>query len=51
MTTDQVDVTIGCLLNHEVPQMEEEGLKSATLQWKTAASRLFMNLSLFPMMK
>ena len=27
MTTDQVDVTIGCLLNHEVPQMEEEGFE------------------------
>lgn len=27
MTTDQVDATIGCLVNHEVPQMEEEGFK------------------------
>ncbi|MBQ2640481.1 MAG: ABC transporter substrate-binding protein, partial [Lachnospiraceae bacterium] len=25
MTTDQVDATIGCLVNHEVPQLEEEG--------------------------
>lgn len=25
MTTGHVDATIGCLLNHEVPQMEEEG--------------------------
>ena len=25
MTTDNVDATIGCLVNHEVPQMEEEG--------------------------
>lgn len=25
MTTGQVDATIGCLVNHEVPQMEEEG--------------------------
>ena len=27
MTTDNVDATIGCMLNHEVPQMEEEGFK------------------------
>lgn len=25
MTTKNVDATIGCLVNHEVPQMEEEG--------------------------
>lgn len=25
MTTGNVDATIGCLLNHEVPQMQEEG--------------------------
>lgn len=25
MTTGKVDATIGCLINHEVPQMEEEG--------------------------
>ena len=25
MTTGKVDATIGCLVNHEVPQMEEEG--------------------------
>ena len=25
MTTNNVDATIGCLVNHEVPQMEEEG--------------------------
>ena len=25
MTTDNVDATIGCIVNHEVPQMEEEG--------------------------
>lgn len=25
MTTNSVDATIGCLVNHEVPQMEEEG--------------------------
>ena len=25
MTTGSVDATIGCLVNHEVPQMEEEG--------------------------
>lgn len=25
MTTNQVDATIGCLVNHEVPQLEEEG--------------------------
>lgn len=25
MTTQNVDATIGCLVNHEVPQMEEEG--------------------------
>lgn len=25
MTTGNVDVTIGCMLNHEVPQLEEEG--------------------------
>ena len=25
MTTNQVDATIGCMVNHEVPQMEEEG--------------------------
>lgn len=25
MTTEQVDATIGCMLNHEVPAMEEEG--------------------------
>lgn len=25
MTTDSVDATIGCLVNHEVPQLEEEG--------------------------
>lgn len=25
MTTGQVDATIGCMLNHEVPAMEEEG--------------------------
>ena len=27
MTTDNVDATIGCLINHEVPQMEEEGFE------------------------
>ena len=27
MTTNQVDATIGCLVNHEVPQMEEEGFE------------------------
>ncbi|MBO5544980.1 MAG: ABC transporter substrate-binding protein [Oscillospiraceae bacterium] len=27
MTTDNVDATIGCLVNHEVPQMEEEGFE------------------------
>lgn len=27
MTTNQVDATIGCLVNHEVPQMEEEGMQ------------------------
>lgn len=27
MTTGQVDATIGCMLNHEVPQMEEEGFE------------------------
>lgn len=26
MTTGQVDATIGCMVNHEVPQMEEEGI-------------------------
>ena len=25
MTTGQVDATIGCMVNHEVPQLEEEG--------------------------
>lgn len=27
MTTDNVDATIGCLVNHEVPQLEEEGFE------------------------
>ena len=27
MTTGNVDATIGCMLNHEVPQMEEEGFE------------------------
>lgn len=27
MTTGKVDATIGCLVNHEVPQMEEEGFE------------------------
>lgn len=27
MTTGNVDATIGCLVNHEVPQMEEEGFQ------------------------
>lgn len=27
MTTNKVDATIGCLVNHEVPQMEEEGFE------------------------
>ena len=27
MTTKKVDATIGCLVNHEVPQLEEEGFK------------------------
>lgn len=27
MTTGSVDATIGCLVNHEVPQMEEEGFR------------------------
>ena len=27
MTTDNVDATIGCMLNHEVPQLEEEGFE------------------------
>lgn len=27
MTTGQVDATIGCYINHEVPQMEEEGFE------------------------
>ena len=30
MTTGNVDATIGCLVNHEVPQMEEEALMSTT---------------------
>lgn len=29
MTTGNVDATIGCLVNHEVPQMEEEGFDVA----------------------
>lgn len=29
MTTGNVDATIGCLVNHEVPQMEEEGFEVA----------------------
>ena len=32
MTTGQVDATIGCLVNHEVPQMEEEGLDVSWFQ-------------------
>ena len=28
MTTGNVDATIGCLVNHEVPQMEEEGFSA-----------------------
>lgn len=27
MTTEQVDATIGCLVNHEVPALEEEGFE------------------------
>lgn len=27
MTTGNVDVTVGCMLNHEVPQLEEEGFE------------------------
>ena len=27
MTTGNVDATIGCLVNHEVPQMEKEGFE------------------------
>ena len=27
MTTGQVDATIGCMVNHEVPQMEKEGFE------------------------
>ena len=27
MTTNNVDATIGCLVNHEVPQLEEEGFE------------------------
>lgn len=27
MTTGQVDATVGCLLNHEVPQLEKEGFE------------------------
>lgn len=27
MTTNNVDATIGCLVNHEVPQMEEQGFE------------------------
>ena len=27
MTTKQVDATIGCMVNHEVPQMEKEGFE------------------------
>lgn len=27
MTTGKVDATIGCMVNHEVPQMEKEGFK------------------------
>lgn len=27
MTTNRVDVTLGCMLNHEVPQLEEEGFE------------------------
>jgi putative hydroxymethylpyrimidine transport system substrate-binding protein len=27
MTTDNVDATIGCLVNHEVPEMEKEGFE------------------------
>ena len=30
MTTGNVDATIGCLINHEVPQLEEEGF---SLNW------------------
>lgn len=32
MTTGQVDATIGCLVNHEVPQMEEEGFDVSWFQ-------------------
>lgn len=32
MTTGQVDATIGCLVNHEVPQMEEEGFEVSWFQ-------------------
>ena len=30
MTTGNVDATIGCLVNHEVPQMEKEGFEVST---------------------
>lgn len=32
MTTGQVDATIGCLVNHEVPQMEEQGFDVSWFQ-------------------
>ena len=32
MTTGQVDATIGCLVNHEVPQLEEEGFEVSWFQ-------------------
>ena len=32
MTTGNVDATVGCLVNHEVPQMEEEGFPVSWLK-------------------
>ena len=50
MTTGRVDVTLGCMLNHEVPQLEEEGFEVTTSKCPTTACPPTMNWSLYPTM-
>ena len=51
MVTGNVDATIGCLVNHEVPQMEKKGLKSTTSSRMILVCRNTMKAFSLPTMK
>ena len=50
MTTGNVDATIGCMVNHEVPQMEEEGFNVNYFYLDDYGVPPTMNLSFYPTM-